>query len=98
MIRQQEKSNDNLVNSTHAAIKRRYSQAFKYPDAAATAYSLNQSRIDDDLQLIRRKIRRQNEKKDKDQQQMKMMMYTIVPYMIIPKRIMIMMTMKTNMK
>lgn len=63
MIRQQEKSNDNLVNSTHAAIKRRYSQAFKYPDAAATAYSLNQSRIDDDLQLIRRKIRRQNEKK-----------------------------------
>lgn len=67
MIRQQDKCNDNLVGATHAAIKRRYSKAFKLRNgdtaAVAFAYGTNQSRVDDDLQLIRRKIRCQNEMK-----------------------------------
>ncbi|KAI5958384.1 hypothetical protein CANMA_004228 [Candida margitis] len=58
MIRLEDQRNGRLVENTHAAIKRRYSQAFKYD-----AIAIDQSKIDDDLRLIKRKIRHQNEKR-----------------------------------
>ncbi|CAD1808750.1 hypothetical protein FOB58_000560 [Candida parapsilosis] len=62
-IRLKDASNEQFLANTHGAIKRRYSQAFKYDPSVS--HSINQSKVDDDLRLIRRKIRHQNEKKRK---------------------------------
>ncbi|KAI5958072.1 hypothetical protein KGF57_002880 [Candida theae] len=63
MVREEDKRRDNLVASTHTAIKRRYSAICKPREdtAVATEYTKSQSQLEDDVQLIRNKIRRQNE-------------------------------------